>query len=211
MMSWTAGLVLPLVLLCTWRLQEAVQACTCGDSVHPQTAFCQADVVIKAKVLGRKLVGGIEESVKYDIKQMQMFKGPRRNIDAVYTPSSSAACGVSLNNNVEYLLTGRLASNGLLHVGLCDFMTPWDNLSASQKTNLVAHYKMGCACQITHCYAFPCKLSRPAECLWTDFVTKLGNREQARHFACVKRSHGYCAWYRGTLFPKKGYMDTKGR
>ncbi|XP_054615508.1 metalloproteinase inhibitor 2-like [Dunckerocampus dactyliophorus] len=210
-MSWTVkSLVLPLVLLCMWRMQEGAQACTCGP-VHPQTAFCQADVVIKAQVLARKLVGGFDKPVKYDLKQIKMFKGPNRGVDAIYTPASSAACGVTLTNGVEYLISGRLAPDGSLHGTVCDFIVPWDSLSVSQKTNLVEHYKKGCDCQITHCHTFPCKLSRPAQCLWTDFLTNLGNREQARHFACVKRSHGSCAWYRGTLSSKKGYMDTKGR
>lgn len=37
----------------------------------------------------------------------QMFKGPNRDIDAIYTAPTSAVCGVSLQaNGKEYLITG---------------------------------------------------------------------------------------------------------
>ncbi|XP_054615569.1 metalloproteinase inhibitor 2-like [Dunckerocampus dactyliophorus] len=193
-MSWTVKcLVLPLVLLCLWRLQEGAQACKCVP-VHPQTAFCQADFVIKAAVLAKKVVGVYE--LKYDIKLTKMFKGPHRDFNAIYTPASSAACGVTLINGVEYLITGNVASDGSLHVIVCNFVAPWDRLSACQKTSLVERYQKGCDCQITRCHTIPCKIS-PDECLWTDFLTNLGNREQARHFAC-QRIDGSCAWIRGS-------------
>lgn len=31
--------------------------------------------------------------------------------------------------------------------------------------------------------------------------------EQAKHFACIKRSDDSCAWYRGSAPPKKDFMD----
>ncbi|XP_054616105.1 metalloproteinase inhibitor 2-like [Dunckerocampus dactyliophorus] len=206
-MSWTVtSLVLPLVLLCTWRLQEGAQACTCGPA-HPQTAFCQADVVIKAKVLARNDVVGLDEPIMYDLKQTKMFKGPDWEVDAIYT---TAFCGVTLTKGVQYLITGRLAPDGSLHAIVCDFIVPWDSLTASQKVNLVERYEKGCDCQITLCHAAPCKSSSPAECLWTDFLASWGSREQARHFACVRRSDGSCAWIRGAPSPKNAVRNIKG-
>lgn len=40
-----------------------------------------------------------------------MFKGPNQNIDAIYTASSSAVCGVTLDTNgQEYVIAGITAS-----------------------------------------------------------------------------------------------------
>nr|XP_057905848.1 metalloproteinase inhibitor 2-like [Doryrhamphus excisus] len=193
MMSWTVKtLVLPMVLLCVWRLQEEAEACTCFP-VHPQTAFCQADVVIAAKVLGMELVSGYER--KYLIKQTKMFKGDHRDIDCVYTAVSSAACGVTLTNGVEYLLSGGLTPQGLLHVISCDFIVPWNSLTANQKSSLVCNYRKGCNCKITLCHTPPCR-SRQFECSWTDFVSNWGNLPQAKHFSCLKHD-GSCGWVRG--------------
>ncbi|XP_054616104.1 metalloproteinase inhibitor 2-like [Dunckerocampus dactyliophorus] len=146
-MSWTVkSLVLPLVLLCLWGLQEGAQACWCPP-VHPQTAFCQADFVLKAKVLAKEDVGIF---VKNDIKQLQvvkMFKGAHVDIGAIYTTTDPGACALTLSTGVEYLLSGRLAPDGLPHVVSCDFLAPWDSLTACQKTNLVHGYRKGCDCQ----------------------------------------------------------------
>lgn len=40
-----------------------------------------------------------------------MYKGPEREIDAIFTGPSSAVCGVSLdiNDKKEYLITGTVA------------------------------------------------------------------------------------------------------
>ncbi|XP_061701099.1 metalloproteinase inhibitor 2-like isoform X2 [Syngnathoides biaculeatus] len=103
-MSWSAkSLALPLVLLCLWGLQEGTRACKCV-SRHPQEAFCQSDVAIKAKVVGK--VDTTLNPIKYRIKQIKMFKGPEKRFCYFYTEPDSAACGVNLSNNTEYLLSG---------------------------------------------------------------------------------------------------------
>ncbi|XP_054628351.1 metalloproteinase inhibitor 2-like [Dunckerocampus dactyliophorus] len=153
-------------------------------------------LVIKVKV-GKKTNGDFGKPTKYDLKLIKMFKGPKKNIDAVYTPSSPAACGKTLTTGVDYLITGKLASDGSLHITLCDFIAPWKSLCKTQKNNLVQGYKMGCNCKITRCTSLPCKISSRAECSWTDFVMKSDNRQQAKHFACIKRRDGSCTWYSG--------------
>nr|XP_057906107.1 metalloproteinase inhibitor 2-like [Doryrhamphus excisus] len=209
MMSCTVKcLMLPMVLLFVWRLQEVAQACSCIRE-HPQMSFCQADVVIKATVLARKDVGGFDKPRMYTIKQDKMFKGPNRDFDVICTAASSAACGVNLNNGVQYLLSGRLAPDGSLHVGLCNFFAPWDSLSTCEKTNFIYRYRKGCDCKITPCYAVPCRITTPAECLWTDFLTNTGEMEQTRHSACLKRSDGSCAWFKENASPKQGVKDSQ--
>ncbi|XP_061892314.1 metalloproteinase inhibitor 2-like [Entelurus aequoreus] len=203
MMNWMKCCVFPLVLLCMWQLQEGAQACSCAP-LHPQMAFCQADVVIKAKVVAGKVVGEFNNSIKYDIKQTKMFKGPDGHFDTIYTASNPSTCGVTLTKGVEYYITGRLNSDGTLHVSLCNYVEPWESMSVIQK-KLVQRYTKGCGCQIARCTSVPCGINSPAECLWTDWLTENSvYGEQAKHFACIKRSDGSCAWYWGAASFKNG-------
>ncbi|MBN3308716.1 TIMP4 inhibitor, partial [Amia calva] len=141
-----------------------------------------------------------------------MFKGFEKvkDIQYVYTPVFSSLCGVRLDssNKVQYLLSGRMLNDGKVFIGLCDFIEPWDNLSMSQKKNLNHRYEMGCDCRIFRCYNLPCTLSTENECLWTDWLTdKSMNGEQAKQYACIKRSDGSCSWYRGGPPPDKEFLD----
>ncbi|XP_051905563.1 metalloproteinase inhibitor 2-like [Hippocampus zosterae] len=198
-MGWKVmNILLPLLVLCLWRLQEGADACKCLVR-HPQEVFCQADVVIKAKVLGGKTDS--DKLIKYIIKQTKMFKGPKRNFDAVYTASSSVACGVTLKKGTMYLLMGKLESKGLLRITGCDFFQPWSSVSAGQK-RLLRRYEKGCDCKIVRCTSIPCGISNPAECLWTQFLPiKMASNEQAQNFACLKKGYGYCAWTKASGSP----------
>ncbi|XP_061892577.1 metalloproteinase inhibitor 2-like [Entelurus aequoreus] len=200
MMSWMKCCVFPLVLLCMWQLQEGAHACSCLLT-HPQTSFCQSDVVIRAKVVAKKTGGGKYNNVKYDIKHIATFRGPEKLFGTIYTASNSAACGVRLTKGVEYFITGQIKSDGSLHVSLCNYIVPW---KSSHKI-LVERYSMGCDCKITLCNSVPCGISGPNECLWTDQL--MGNSASDEHdkqCACVKRSDGSCAWYKEAASPKKG-------
>lgn len=213
-MSWTTNFV-TLAILFLWRVEEIAEACSCSP-VHPQQAFCNSDVVIRARLVGveevdvgNDIYGNPIKRIKYDIKQIKMFKGPHQDIDAVYTAPSSAVCGVSLETNgKEYLITGKLENDGTMHVTLCDFIESWEELSATQKKSLTQRYEMGCDCKITRCTSIPCMISSPSECLWLDWVIeKTVKGQQAKHFACIKRSDDSCAWYRGSAPPKRDFLD----
>ncbi|XP_017280886.1 metalloproteinase inhibitor 2b [Kryptolebias marmoratus] len=204
-----------LAVLFLWRVEEVAEACSCAP-VHPQQAFCGSDVVFRAKVTGKEEVvigndpfGNPITEIKYVIKLIKLFKGPSSDIDAVYTPTSSAMCGVYLEADgiTHYLITGHL-DGGKVRIILCNFIQPWDTLSTNQKLNLIRRYASGCDCTITYCSSIPCMISSPAECLWTDWVTGGGVRgDQARNYACIKRSDGSCSWYRGNAPSKKAFMD----
>ncbi|XP_077389776.1 metalloproteinase inhibitor 2-like [Festucalex cinctus] len=197
-MSWKT-FVLPLVLLCLWGLQEeGAQACSCFP-IHPQQLYCQTDiVVIRAKVLGvMPGAQGKGRPTKYDIQHLMTFKGVKKLFAAVYTGPNSAACGVTLTTGTEYLLMGKLQSDGTLHVSLCDFHEPWDALSTTK--NLLSSYAEGCGCMIKSCFSFPCCMNGPTECLWTDFLPGKNSHDQAQNFACIKSSNGCCAWYRPSV------------
>ncbi|XP_010778651.1 metalloproteinase inhibitor 2-like [Notothenia coriiceps] len=157
--------------------------------------------VLRGKVVGvqevdagNDIYGNPIKRIKYDIKQIKMFKGPSYDIDAIYTEPSPSLCGVTLENNgKEYLITGKLKDDGTIHIHLCDFIQPWEDLNETQKTQ---RYEMGCGCKITRCTSIPCMVSSPAECLWMIENEVYGGL--VKHLACIKRSDDYCAWYRGS-------------
>ncbi|XP_052375591.1 metalloproteinase inhibitor 2-like isoform X2 [Oncorhynchus keta] len=172
-----------LVVLFLWRIEDIAEACRCAP-VHLQQAFCNADVVIRAKVVG---VGVVSRDTKYDIQQIKMFKCPDQVIHAIFTAPSPAACGVTLDLNKEYLFTGNLET-GRMSVTLCGYNLPWEDLSAAQKKSLTHRYQSGCDCKIIHCTSLPCPISTTDSCLWMDWGTNNG-----RNLACIKRN-GSCAW-----------------
>ncbi|XP_057673630.1 metalloproteinase inhibitor 2-like [Corythoichthys intestinalis] len=201
MMSWTVASSV-LVLLCWWGLQEGTHACTCLPR-HPQEIFCQSDVVITAKVGKVKDDGDFDQPIKYDIELTRTFKGPERLFHAIYTASSSAACGVILSKDTEYLLMARLHPDGTLHISSCDFYQPWRALTYTQKS-LLDRYQQGCNCKIEPCYSLPCDVSGPNVCRWTDFLPGVHRGNQTQNYACVRRRDDTCAWYKGRTSPVKG-------
>ncbi|XP_029015692.1 metalloproteinase inhibitor 2b [Betta splendens] len=215
-MTWALNsCFLTLAVLLVWQMEELAEACSCVPA-HPQQAFCNADVVIRAKVVGKEdikvdnnIYGSLVTHFKYNVKQIKMFKGPSQNIDAIYTPSLSSVCGVTLKTNgQEYLITGRLNDDGKMHISLCNFIEHWEALTATQQKNLVQRYETGCDCKINRCTSIPCVIGGPAECLWTDWIVeKTARGNQAKHFSCIKRSDESCAWYRGAEPPKKDFLD----
>ncbi|CAJ1080021.1 metalloproteinase inhibitor 2a [Xyrichtys novacula] len=150
------GVLCTLALLVLWRANELVEACSCAP-VHPQQAFCNADVVIRAKVVGEREVdsgndiyGNPIKRIQYEVKQIKMFKGPNQDIEAVFTAPVSAVCGVTLDasGKKEYLISGKADTGGSMHVTLCDYIMPWDSLSNTQKKGLSQRYQMGCECKV---------------------------------------------------------------
>ncbi|XP_038843586.1 metalloproteinase inhibitor 2-like [Salvelinus namaycush] len=193
-MTWSvSSCFITLVVLFLWRIEDIAEACKCAP-VHLQQAFCSADVVIRAKVVGVEVVSG---NTKYDIQQIKMFKGPDRVIHAVFTSSSSALCGVTLETNKEYLFTGRMSTDGSMHLVMCDFIQYWEDLNGTQKKSLTRRYQSGCDCTIIRCSSLPCPVSAPDECLWTDWLLADGQSgPQAKYSACLKMRDWSCAWYR---------------
>ncbi|XP_064870751.1 metalloproteinase inhibitor 2-like [Oncorhynchus nerka] len=179
-----------LVVLLLWQIEDIAAACRCTP-VHIQQAFCNADVVIRAKVVGG---GVVSHDTKYDIQQIKMFKGPDRVIHAVFT--SSSLCGVTLEINKEYLLTGSINTDGRMRIGMCNFIRYWDDLNDTQKKSLTQRYQSGCACKIIPCHSLPCPVSAPDECLWTDWLLHDGQSgPQAKYSACIWSFDRFCYWY----------------
>ncbi|NWX13206.1 TIMP2 inhibitor, partial [Aegotheles bennettii] len=151
----------------------------------------------------------------------QMFKGPDKDIEFIYTAPSTAVCGRLLDTGgkKEYLIAGKSEGNGKMHITLCDLVATWDSLSPTQKKSLNQRYQMGCECKVSPppprhrglqhrgrqglCggMLFPIL---PGQC-WAG--TRLTAGDTGRHYACIKRSDGSCAWYRGMAPPKQEFLD----
>ena len=95
---------------------------------------------IRAKVL-RGFRPEISESddpwsvgpASYTVKVLKTFKGSlhENEITRLETPANEGLCGVHLNVNSEYLLTGR-KSFGPLEIMLCDWFEPWSKKTFKQ-------------------------------------------------------------------------------
>ncbi|XP_034725331.1 metalloproteinase inhibitor 4-like [Etheostoma cragini] len=195
------------LLLLGAGMEEGVEGCSCHPA-HPQQLFCSAEIGLeRARLIPFRL-----HSLPLVCFCVQMFKGfdKAKDIQYVYTPVFSSLCGVKLdsNNKAGYLLSGSMWSDGRISIGQCDLVESWDNLSLSQKKNLNYKYQMGCECRINTCYTVPCASTGENECLWTDWLLDNSlNGEQARQYACIRRSDTTCSWYRGGPPPEKDFLD----
>ncbi|KAI4873943.1 hypothetical protein NFI96_010852 [Prochilodus magdalenae] len=208
-MRCVSGWLCALLVLLVCGVEERAEACSCSP-VHPQQAFCNADIGAVLPLTIQSVHGNYFNKVGNYFNKM--FKGPDRDIDVIFTAPSSAVCGVTMETNgkKEYLISGKADGSGKMHVTLCDLIMPWESMSATQKKSLSQRYQMGCDCKISRCAAFPCIVSTPEECLWTDWVTeKIIHGRQSDHYACIKRGDGSCAWYRGSAPPKKEFLDNE--
>ncbi|KAM4652682.1 metalloproteinase inhibitor 4 [Discoglossus pictus] len=202
----------------TLHIRELVDACSCAPA-HPQEQICDAAIVIRAKISSEKVISSMSSDplntvkmIQYEIKLIKMFKGFEKikDIQFVYTPLDSSLCGVKLeaNNKKQYLLTGQISADNKVYIQLCNLIEPWDDLSFSQKKSLNQRFQMGCECKITTCYTVPCSVHAQNECLWTDWlIERKLYGQQAKHYACIKRSDGSCSWYRGGPHTEKEPID----
>ncbi|XP_053577071.1 metalloproteinase inhibitor 4 [Bombina bombina] len=210
------SLTLIFVLFIT-HIRDLVEACSCAPT-HPQKQICEAEIVIRAKILSEKVI--LPKSgdpfrtkmIQYEIKLIKMFKGfeKLKDIQYVYTPFDSSLCGVKLEaySKKQYLLTGQISSDKKVYIQLCNLIEPWDDLPFSQKKNLNQRFQMGCECKITTCYTVPCTVQARNECLWTDWlIERTLYGQQAMFYTCIKRSDGSCSWYRGGPLLEKEPID----
>uniref|UniRef100_A0A8C7J1Q9 Metalloproteinase inhibitor 2 n=2 Tax=Oncorhynchus kisutch TaxID=8019 RepID=A0A8C7J1Q9_ONCKI len=116
-----------------------------------------------------------------------MFKSPNQVIHVI---STGGPCRAFLGINKEYLFTGRLNTDGTVHVKMCDFIQPWGALSNTQMRSLTLRYQSGCDCTIIRCTSIPCPISTSHECLWMD----IGQSGPWDNIACIKGGDGSCAW-----------------
>ncbi|XP_049717831.1 metalloproteinase inhibitor 4 isoform X2 [Elephas maximus indicus] len=108
------GWALLLRLLALLRPPALSEACSCAPA-HPQQHVCYSALVIRAKIASEKVVpasadpANTQKMIRYEIKQIKMFKGFEKvkDVQYIYTPLDSSLCGVKLeaNSQKQYLLT----------------------------------------------------------------------------------------------------------
>ncbi|KAM3845015.1 metalloproteinase inhibitor 4 [Vipera latastei] len=103
----------PLLLL-TFNIRDPTEACSCMP-VHPQEQMCHSNIVIRANIQSKNVIkdsSSLSKIIQYEIKQIEMFKGFEmvKDVQYVFTPRTSASCGVKLKvsnkKKKEYLLSG---------------------------------------------------------------------------------------------------------
>uniref|UniRef100_A0A8C7J0T5 Metalloproteinase inhibitor 2 n=1 Tax=Oncorhynchus kisutch TaxID=8019 RepID=A0A8C7J0T5_ONCKI len=189
-MTWSvSSCFITLVVLFLWRVDEITEACTCM-TVHPQQAFCNADVgkAIKTFLTSVVSLHMLVGCLLHRVNAHHMFKGPNQDIHVI---STGGPCRAFLGINKEYLFTGRLNTDGTVHVMMCDFIQPWGALSNTQMRSLTLRYQSGCDCKIIRCTSLPCPISTSHECLWMD-IGESGPWDN--NIACIKGVDGSCAW-----------------
>ncbi|XP_058534533.1 metalloproteinase inhibitor 4 isoform X2 [Ochotona princeps] len=110
----TPSWALLLRLLALLRPPGLGEACSCAPA-HPQQHVCHSALVIRAKISSEKVVPAsadpddTQKMIRYEIKQIKMFKGFEKvkDVQYIYTPFDSSLCGVKLeaNSQKQYLLT----------------------------------------------------------------------------------------------------------
>ncbi|XP_023561724.1 metalloproteinase inhibitor 4 isoform X2 [Octodon degus] len=149
------SLALVLRLLALLRPSGLGEACSCAPA-HPQLHICRSALVIRAKISSEKVVpatadpADTQKMIRYEIKQIKMFKGFEKvkDVQYIYTPFDSSLCGVKLevNSHRQYLLTGQVLSDGKVFIHLCNYIEPWEDLSLVQRESLNHHYHTNCGC-----------------------------------------------------------------
>ncbi|NWI53840.1 TIMP3 inhibitor, partial [Calyptomena viridis] len=180
MTAWLSFLV---VFLCSWSLRDlVVEACTCVP-IHPQDAFCNSDIVIRAKVVGKKLMkDGPFGTMRYTVKQMKMYRGFQimPHVQYIYTEASESLCGVKLEvNKYQYLITGKEQEwnfESLVFVKKTFYIMLFLHVALPDSSFQL---------QIRPCYYLPCFATSKNECIWTDMLSNFGHSGyQAKHYAC---------------------------
>ncbi|XP_072420828.1 metalloproteinase inhibitor 2-like [Chiloscyllium punctatum] len=192
-------------LLFLLSVRWGAEACSCGPT-HPQQAYCQADVVIKGKIVSSKIItlGNSSDTnpqqwIQYEVEQDKMYKGSEKieRVREVYTPRGDFVCGMVLGPDQmdeAYVLSGTMGSDGKIFINICGLNKAWRELTPAQQLSLDGSYEAGCQCTVVPCLWLPCKAAND-QCLWTDGVLN-GNwlGAQTQRFTCRMKASGLCQW-----------------
>ncbi|XP_075041613.1 metalloproteinase inhibitor 1 [Mixophyes fleayi] len=190
-------LVILVILGC---LSWEARSCTCGPR-HPQSAYCDAAVVLRAKFIGQTDSEKKEHWTQFEVKTTKVFKAPEalQDIQYVYSGKEESLCGyqhTSTNKSEEFVVAGMMV-DGSVYITSCSFIAPWSSLTYCQKRGLMNVYEKNCGCQIVQCFSLPCEITNDLQCLWTDPLMQrksLYSGHQASNWACVNNGSGLCLW-----------------
>ncbi|KAJ6652985.1 hypothetical protein lerEdw1_010254 [Lerista edwardsae] len=180
-------------LLLLTLLGDPTEACSCAPT-HPQTAYCNADVVIRAKFVGDSMEFPWK---RFEIKTAKVYKGSEalQELRFLYTSTVGHLCGYEKEprQGEDYVIAGKQYINRTI-INLCSFIQPWAELSPEQRRGLSLDYSKGCSCTVSikPCYSTPCSIKSDSLCLWDQNL----NGIQAKTLACLPKSgipHA-CSW-----------------
>ncbi|XP_077290644.1 tissue inhibitor of metalloproteases [Arctopsyche grandis] len=175
-----------------WRFSEA---CSCMME-HPQTQYCSADFVIVATVR-RATLSRDQNDMIYKLKIRKEFKMSEKakvalKAGMVRSAVHESVCGVELDRNQTYLLTGRIVSLQA-QISLCGYVKPWKSVTPRQRKGFRMLYKQGCPCRIQQCMnPTYCKMLKAKHaCKWLNpFQSKCHHD----HGICLINKEGVCHW-----------------
>lgn len=156
--------VVVLLSVCNVSMATPVSDIACSSScpkVHPQQHFCNSDTVLKMRVLSSELINANQEVValvnesayyRYNARAARTYKEPA--VAAVgqdfyfYVPSSECTLP-QLNDDVVYVIAGKVF-NGTVTASQCDgFATLFSSLTFDQRRGFIDRYENQCDfCQI---------------------------------------------------------------
>ncbi|KAJ8316489.1 hypothetical protein KUTeg_006503 [Tegillarca granosa] len=158
---------LSLVIVAVLMMQCIPNAygCYC-DPAHPQQEFCTVDYVIKAK-------------------QTPAFE-ELNDTTVAFTSSKDSLCGVDLNVNEDYLISGNV-NCGRMDLHYCSWIEKYNNLTSIQKRGVFRCFGNGC----NNPAAFG--VDEDHNCAWE---RGLPGDCYARKGICKKLGDGRCCWKR---------------
>jgi len=117
---WRVTVTLALVGLIILAKPLAVYACSCRPPAPPLEALANASVVFSGRVtaIDAPADRGGAEPIRATFQVEREWKGHNGPTIAVYTPASSASCGVDFVTKQEYLVYASI-NDGRLQTNLC--------------------------------------------------------------------------------------------
>ncbi|RWR98977.1 metalloproteinase inhibitor 4-like protein [Dinothrombium tinctorium] len=130
-----------------------VLSCLCAPST-PLQKICVADAAIKARVTGRQQVS---QSIHYTINVIEVLKSNQdlSNLTTLVTSTQPGHCGLELDNNALYFLTGNIHSprarpqDIVLTSSTCRFVLNLDKASDNEKRAVFDLFKPSLNCNQT--------------------------------------------------------------
>ncbi|XP_071961287.1 metalloproteinase inhibitor 2-like [Antedon mediterranea] len=185
------------------------ESCNCSP-MHPQQQFCDADFVIRGRVVAKKdsflplnnqLDSG-DSYIDYNVTVERIFKG-HQNIKiqtniAITTAKEDGRCGVNdLNVRDTYLFAGK--GKRMFEIKNCDWVIGYKKLSRKQRQGVRHMYKQYCnSCKISPCYdEESCNQDDSNTCMWDLSSMMYGDLDcESIYSRCLRTAEGTCKWLR---------------
>ncbi|XP_073681409.1 metalloproteinase inhibitor 3-like [Garra rufa] len=187
----SAAVTLGLLFFLSVGLNEQVaEGCECMAR-HPQQLFCASDIVIRAKITGKKVISTPHGLTAYSVKTIKTYKSVNKK-PIRYIYSHQTSCEVTLEND-EYLLSGNV-EDGMIFIDLCNLVKHWNHVSSFEKRYL-SIYQRGCDCEISPCTGASCLIKMlQKKCLMRVKDLFIIDDEEALQSICLQSSDGFCRW-----------------